>query len=126
MLLIIKKDSRDNLVYTLALNNGCLRSIQKGEYFIDVCHNENSQFHFNLIEIDSIVAYNEHILNSGNATNKDLIHRLDKSISYPFYILSPTNTRGYAVSYQNNNIYIKPLRNDVGQRFAIKRSSSVC
>ena len=63
---------------------------------------------------------------SRNYKEEDMIDIYDNSIDYPFYLITPFRTPGYAVVLRNEKFYVKPIRNDPFQRYDELNFSSFC
>lgn len=122
----LNKDKGEHIIYYISVNDKCLQSNFKGNFFAEECMpNQMKQF-FLVFKITSNELYNKYIRLSGNYEQEHLVDVLDVSIQYPFFLICPFNIPGYAVTNNNKKLFIKPIRNDPFQRFDSVKSSSFC
>jgi hypothetical protein len=113
-------------IFYLALNGKCLQSNTRRDFVLEECMPKTMSQFFMAFEIKNNEAYNKYIKLSGNYGEEHLVNILDTSIEYPFFIISPFNIPGYAVTELNKQIFIHPVRNDPYQQFTQTQISSFC
>lgn len=114
-------------VYFLNVNTLCVTNKSKTKIAIEYCSSNNLKQMFIMNEIKNNENYNKFIKLSGRYRPEHLIDILDTTITYPFFILSPYNTPGYAVLISNKEeLSIRPIRNDPYQQFEEIFTSSRC
>ena len=114
-------------VYFLNLNTLCVTNKSKTDIAIEYCSSNNLKQMFIMNEIKNNETYNKFIKLSGRYRPEHLIDIVDTSINYPFFILSPYSTPGYAVLISNKEeLSIRPIRNDPYQQFEEIFTSSRC
>lgn len=113
-------------IYYLSINGKCLESQSRGNFTLEECIPKTMEQFFMVFEIKNNEMYNKYIKASGNFGPEHLVDILDTSIDYPFFVISPFNIPGYAVTELNKKIYIHPVRNDPFQQFKRVNVSSFC
>ena len=121
----VTKDNNDIELYFLVINNGCLNVESKGNYNIDTCSNSNYKQLFTLNKINNYLEYNNKI-SIGEQINATIYVTQDDNIDYPFYILSPYTIPGHCITYNKSELSVRPINNDVYQRFSIRTVSTAC
>lgn len=127
------KDNQQDIYY-FSLNekgnssdvNQCLKCISANSYSFSACIPNDKNLFFVIHTINNNDEYNNFIKLSGNYDNNNIIDTMDNSIQYPFVIISPYNIPGYGVLNLNDKIFIKPIRNNIFQRYNIIEKSSMC
>lgn len=121
----VTKDNNDIELYFLVINNGCLNVESKGNYKIDSCSNSNYKQLFTLNKINNYLEYNNKI-SMGEQINSTLYVTKDDNIDYPFYMLSPYMIPGHCITYNKSELSVRPINNDVYQRFSLRTVSTAC
>ena len=112
--------------YSVSINNKCLSCMGKSLPMINNCDPQIKEQLFLLHEIKNNESYNKMIKMSGNYRSEDIIDILDTSIDYPFYIISPFMVPGYCLYIVSDQLSLKPIRNDIHQRFTEIFYSTFC
>lgn len=112
--------------YSVSINNKCLSCMDKTLPIIETPDPQKKEQMFSLHEIKNNESYNKMIKMSGNFRNEDMIDILDTSIEYPFYIISPFMVPGYCLYIVSDQLSLKPIRNDIHQRFTEIFYSTFC
>lgn len=119
-----KNDPPD--IYLISFNNLCLMYPgDKNEIENRACQIHRIEQFFTIEEIDSLETYNKMIEISGNHLPEHLIKE-DTKINYPFKLICPFSKPGYALYIKDDNISIRPIRNDIHQHFKEIYYSSWC
>ena len=113
-------------VYRLNLNSLCVTNNSKTEITTEYCSSTNLKQMYIINEIKNNETYNKFIKLSGRYRPEHIIDILDTSISYPFFVLSPYSTPGYAVLINKDALSIRPIRNDPYQQFEEIFSTNFC
>lgn len=121
----ITKDNNDIELYYLIINNGCLDVESKGNYKINTCNKSNYKQLFTLNKINNYTQYN-HKIGMGEQINSTKYVTKYDNVIYPFYILCPYAIPGHCVTYKKSNLSVRPINNDIYQRFSIIITSTAC
>jgi len=121
----ITEDNNDIKLYFLVINNGCLHVESKGNYKIDTCSDSNYKQLFTLNKINNYLEYNNKI-SMGEQINSTIYVTQDDNIDYPFYILSPYTIPGHCITYKKSELSVRPINNDIYQRFSLRTISTAC
>ena len=121
----ITKDNNEIELYYLSINNGCLNIESKGNYNINSCDKSNYKQLFTLNKIDNYTQYN-HKIGMGEQINSTKYVTKDDNVKYPFYILCPYTIPGHCVTYNKSNLSVRPINNDIYQRFSVIMTSTAC
>lgn len=121
----VTEDNNNIKLYFLVINDGCLEMISKGQYKIDSCRTSNYKQLFILKKIEDYNEYNNNI-KLGEQINSTSYVSQDDNIIYPFYMLIPYTIPGHCVRYKNNELSVRPINNDVYQRFSVRTFSTAC
>ena len=115
----------ENRMYHLIVNNGCVKYSSRLEISIGNC-NKESDLYFIVNEVKDANTYNKYIRydNTSNETHEVEVDQY--GVEYPFYIISPSKYPGICVSYNEDKLYFKPVRNDPHQRFNLANISNYC
>tara|TARA_B110001469_G_scaffold126592_1_gene144666 strand:+ start:1048 stop:2127 length:1080 start_codon:yes stop_codon:yes gene_type:complete len=113
-------------IYFINLDGACLTNKSKTDIAIEVCSSNNLKQLFIINEIKNNETYNKYIKLSGRYKPEHIIDALDTSIDYPFFVLSPYSTPGYAVLINNTTATIRPIRNDPYQQFKETYTTNFC
>lgn len=119
------KDNNDIQLYFLVINSGCLEMESKGKYKINSCSNSN---HKQLYVLNKITDYNQYnnYIRMGEQIDSTLYVTQSDDIIYPFYILVPYTIPGHCITYKDSELSVRPINNDVYQRFALRTISTAC
>lgn len=113
-------------IYLVSFNNVCLMYPgEQNELENRACQTHRVEQFFTIEEIDSNETYNKMIKISGNHLPEHLIKPTTK-ISYPFKLICPFSKPGYALYIKDDNISVRPIRNDIHQHFKEIYYSSWC
>ena len=113
-------------IYLISFNNLCLMFPgEQNEIENRACQIHRIEQFFTIEEIDSSETYNKMIEISGNYLPEHLINE-DTQISYPFKLICPFSKPGYALYVKDDNISVRPIRNDIHQHFKEIYYSSWC
>ena len=112
-------------MYQLIINNGCVKYTSKLDISVGNC-NKDSELYFNVNEITDANTYNKYIRFDNSSKDIHEVESDQYGVEYPFYIISPFKYPGICVSYNENELYFKPVRNDPHQRFNLANISNYC
>ena len=121
----VKEDNNNTKLYNLVINSGCLEIISKGKYKINSCNTTNFKQLYRLNKIENYQQYN-HYIQMGEQIENTTYVLPNSNIIYPFYILIPYSIPGHCVTYKNDEVSIRPINNDVYQRFDVRTFSTAC
>lgn len=121
----VTKDNNDNVLYFLVVNIGCLEMESKGKYKVTSCSNSNYKQLYVLNKIENYQEYNHYIKMGEQIESTNYVSQ-DDNILYPFYILIPYTILGHCITYKNNELSVRPINNDVYQRFDLRTFSTAC
>jgi hypothetical protein len=118
-------ESKDNALYWLIINNGCVKFNNKTDFNIETCK-KDKHFNYVVVKIDTPSLYNKYIMYDKNSRETDKVAEDQYGVKYPFFIISPFSNLGYCVTYTENKLYIKPIKDDPTQRFNLASESNYC
>lgn len=121
----VTEDNNNTKLYFLVINEGCLEMVSKGIYKIDSCRNSKFNQLFTLNKIENYNQYN-HYIKMGEQNDSTSYVLQNDNIIYPFYILIPYTIPGHCIRYKNNELSVRPINNDIYQRFGVRTISTAC
>lgn len=112
-------------LYNLIINDNCVNFVDKYNYKFEKC-NEQNNFLFTVNKIEDHRIYNKFIRYNNSSRDYHTLEGDEKGVEYPFYIICPLNNNGVCVTYEDNKIAFKPIRNNPKQRFKKILNSNFC
>jgi hypothetical protein len=112
-------------IYHLIINDNCVNFIDKYNYKFENCNRENN-FFFSVNKIENYKIYNKFIMYNKSSRDIHTIEADQENIEYPFYLICPFNNISVCVTYEDNKISFKPIRNNANQRFIKILNSNFC
>ena len=113
-------------IYNLIINDNCVNFKDKYNYNFENCQHENKQFLFTVNKIEDYIIYNKFIMYNKTSRDFHTVESDQVNIEYPFYLICPLNNFGVCVTYEDNKISFKPIRNEPKQRFKKILNSNFC
>ncbi len=119
-------EAQNNIVYHLIANTGCVRYTNKLDIGIGNCANDDKDYYFTLNKIEDANTYNKFIRYNVNSRETDEVEIDQYGVEYPFFIITPFRYPGVGVSYNEEKLQFKPVKNDAHQRFNLATLSNYC
>lgn len=112
-------------IYHLIINDNCVNFTDKYNYKFENCNNDN-KFFFSVNKIENYNIYNKFIMYNKLSRDIHTVESDQENIEYPFYLICPLNNISVCVTYEDNKISFKPIRNNPNQRFIKILNSNYC
>ena len=120
------EETKENKIYHLMANSGCVRYTNRLEIGVGSCAKENKDYYFTINRIPDANIYNKYIRYNVNSKDEDEIEVNEYGVEYPFFLITPFRYPGIAVSYNKDKLQFKPVTNNPHQRFNLATLSNYC